>query len=266
MSSGNRVKQALANGETVFAMWANLGSAQLCEAAVWSGFPVILLDNEHGTASLSQTLQVLRAVEGAGGELVVRAPLNDEVYIKKLIDIGVRSLMLPMVNSPKAAEKAAAACRYPPQGARSFAAPIVRGSRYGFDADYGRTINEDILLIVQIEHVDAVASIEAIAAIDGVDMLFIGPNDLAGSIGKTGVSEDADFIALFEDAAARIAQTGKSFGCIPFGRYDTKALAAMRCQFIVGASDITLFTGAARTEARRQADLCPMIADALKDS
>ncbi len=266
MSSGNRVKQALANGETVFAMWSHWGNAQLCEAAVWSGLPVVLLDNEHGTASLTQTLEVLRAVEGAGGELVVRAPLNDEVYIKKLLDIGVRSIMLPMVNSPEAAQKAVAACLYPPKGSRSYAAPIVRASRYGKDTDYGRTINDDILLIVQIEHVDAVANIEAIAAIDGVDMLFIGPNDLACSIGKTGASQDDDFIALFEDAAARIAQTDKSFGCITFGRYDAKTLSTKHCRFIVGASDITLFTGAARTEARGQADLCPMIAAALQDN
>ena len=261
----NRVKQALARGETVYALWAHLGSPALCEAAVWAGFPVILLDNEHGTASLTQTLDILRAVAGAGGELVVRAPLNDEVYIKKLLDLGVRSIMLPMINSAAAARQAVSACLYPPIGTRSYAAPILRASHYGNHTEYGRTINDDILIILQIEHKDAVANIEQIAAIDGADVLFIGPNDLAGSIGLPGVRDDSDFLALFSDAAKRIVQTGKIFGCIPFGAFNATTLAEMKCNFIAGASDVTLFNDAARSHARSLAALSPMIAAQYKD-
>ena len=258
---GNRIKQALANGETVYAMWAHLGSALLCEAAVWAGFPIILLDNEHGTASLPDTLNILRAVDGAGGELIVRAPLYDEVYFKKLLDIGVRSIMVPMINTPEAAQTAVDACLYPPKGTRSYAAPIVRASHYGSDPGYGRAINDDVLIILQIEHVDAVANIEAIAAVDGVDVLFIGPNDLAGSIGKVGVTDDAGFIELYEDAASRIAKSSKSLGSISFGKYDPETLVDMNCRFIAGASDISLFTSAANKEAESLADLVPMMSE-----
>ena len=255
----NRVKEALSRGETVYAMWAHMGSTALCEAAVWAGFPVILLDNEHGTGTLTQTLDILRAVEGAGGNLVVRIPLFDEAYIKKLLDIGVRSIMIPMINTADAARAAVAACRYPPEGVRGYAAPILRASHYGRDTDYGKTINDDLLIILQVEHVEAVANIEKIAAVDGVDVLFIGPNDLAGSIGRTGASDDDEFIALYEDAAKRIVQTGKSFGCIPFGRFSPQTLTEMNCRFIAGASDVSLFNNAARAEAKSLSGLCPMI-------
>ncbi len=256
----NRVKEALGRGETVCAMWAHMGSTEICEAAVWSGFPVILLDNEHGIASLSRTLPILRAVEGAGGELVVRAPANDEAYIKKLLDIGVRSIMVPMVNSVEAARAAIAACKYPPQGVRSFAAPITRAARYNLDSDYSRKINDQVLVILQIEHVDAVENIEAIAALDGVDVLFIGPNDLAGSIGKPGQLDDPECAALYAQAEQRILATNKVFGTITFGENDAATLAGKGCRFIAGASDVGLFSTAAREETAALEALCPMIA------
>ena len=256
----NRVKQALANGETVYALWAHMGSAALCEAAVWAGFPVILLDNEHGIASLRETLDILRAVEGAGGELIVRVPVNDEAYIKKLLDIGVRGIMVPMVNNADEAAAAVAACLYPPEGTRSYAAPIVRASRYGRDDDYGRLINVDMLVILQIEHRAAVDNIEAIAAVDGVDVLFIGPNDLAGSIGKPGQLTDPAFLALYDDARRRILASSRVFGTITFAGRTARTLADdEQCRFIAGASDVSLFGSAARREATALSDLIAMI-------
>ncbi len=184
MKKENRLKRQLAEGQTIRALWCEIGSPALAEAAVYSGWPVILVDNEHGTASLETTAHMVRAIEAAGGQAIVRVPWNDQIYLKRILDLGVRSLMIPMICDRAAAEAAVASCRYPPQGLRGYAAPIVRASQYGMNTNYIHEASDELLLIAQIEHVDAIPNIADIAAVDGIDLLFIGPNDLAGSAGK----------------------------------------------------------------------------------
>lgn len=241
----NRVKRQLAEGKNITPMWTQSGSPTIVEAAVYTGWQTILIDNEHGYTDLETTIHLIRAAEGGGGQVIVRVPWNDQVYLKRILDIGVQSLMIPMINDRKAAEEAVAACRYPPAGRRGYAAGVVRASGYGSDPDYGRKANDELLLIAQIEHVDAVEQIDEIAAVDGIDMLFIGPMDFAGSMGRFEGLSDPDVITAVQDVEQRILRSGAMLGGFPLPGMSTAALLAKGYRLVAAHCDIWLFRNAA---------------------
>jgi 4-hydroxy-2-oxoheptanedioate aldolase len=210
---------------------------------------VVLIDNEHGPASLETTLELLRAVEAAGGRPIVRVPWNDQVYLKRLLDLGAQSLMIPMVESAEEARAAVAACRYPPRGRRGYAAPIARAANYGLDRDYIRHAHDDLLLMLQIESAAAVAAIPEIAAVDGVDLLFVGANDLAGSIDRLEALDAPDAAALIAEAEAAVLAADCWMGTIPRPGFEAADLFAGGHRLVVGPSDLALFRIAA-AEAR----------------
>ncbi len=249
MSHRNRTKLALQQGRTISALWLESASPELAEVAVWAGWKTILIDNEHGVSSLEHTAHLVRAIEAAGGEAVLRIPANDPTYLKKILDMGVRSIMVPMVNSAAQAQAIVDACRYPPQGQRGYAAPIVRASGYGAFSDYARQANDDLLLITQIEHVEAAENVEAIAEVDGIDMLFIGPNDLAGSMGLLEQLEAPEVRRLIEDLERRIAHTGRWMGTITGPGRNVATLTNSGYRFVAGPNDIALFANTLRHEA-----------------
>jgi 4-hydroxy-2-oxoheptanedioate aldolase len=242
----NPIKAALRRGETVACMWSATGSPDLAEAAVRLGWPCILVDNEHGVADLDQAVHIHRAVVSAGGEVILRVPSADPVHLKLVLDRGFRCIMAPMVNSPEEARAFAEACRYPPLGRRGYAAPIVRASGWGTVPDYRANPHEDLLLIAQIEHRDAVDSIEDIAAVDGIDALLLGPNDLAGSMGLLERLDHPDVLAACERVEKATIAAGKWYGSIVRPGRSPKALHELGCRLIAGPSDIGLFLKAAR--------------------
>lgn len=241
----NWVKKQLLSGKNIHPMWCQSGSATIAEAAVYAGWPVILIDNEHGYIDLETTINLIRAVESAGGHVILRVPWNDHVYLKRILDIGVQSLMIPMVNDKKAAEELVAACKYPPQGGRGYAAPVVRASGYGADPTYGKNANDELLLIAQIEHVDTFDNIADIASVEGIDMLFIGPNDLAGSMGQFENMEDSKVMAMVEEIEKRIVASGKMLAGFPVPGKSKEELEQKRYRLIAAQSDIWLFRTAA---------------------
>lgn len=255
MKKPNVLKQHLKNGETIRVLWTEMGSPGLAEAAVHSGWPFILVDNEHGTASLETMLHMVRAIEAAGGHPIVRIPWNDQVYLKRILDLGVQSLMVPMICDRQAAEDAVAASRYPPHGRRGYAAPIVRASQYGMNAQYIHEADDELLLIAQIEHVDAIPNIQEIASVDGIDMLFIGPNDLCGSIGKLERLDEPDTIKMISDVEGLIRASGKLMGSIPRPGMTLEELKARGHRIIAGPSDIGCFMQAASETAREWDDM-----------
>lgn len=249
MKRHNPTKAALREGRTVSALWLESASPELAEAAVGAGWKTVLIDNEHGVSSLEHTAHLVRAIEAAGGEVVLRIPANDPTYLKKILDMGVRSIMVPMINDAAQARAFVAACRYPPQGSRGYAAPIVRASGYGAIEDYARHANDELLLIGQIEHVDAARDVEAIAAVDGLDMLFIGPNDLAGSLGKLESLEDIEVRELIGDLEQRIIAGDRWMGTITGPGRDVATLSDSGYRFVAGPNDIALFASTLRREA-----------------
>jgi 4-hydroxy-2-oxoheptanedioate aldolase len=242
----NPIKAALKRGETVSALWSSTASPDLVEAACRIGWKVIIVDNEHGVADLDGAVALHRAALAAGGDIILRIPAFDPTHLKLVMDRGIRSIMCPMVNTVAEAEAFVAACRYPPRGRRGYAAPIVRGSGWGTVPDYMATAHEELLLIAQIEHRDAVPNIAAIAAVDGIDALLLGPNDLAGTYGKLEQLDDAEMMALYEKVETDVIATGKWYGSILRPGRSARDLHDLGCRIIAGPSDIGLFLTAAR--------------------
>lgn len=241
----NPIRETLQRGETIVGMWIETGSPDLAEAAVHRGWRFLFLDNEHGLADLDRAVDIHRAALSAGGDVILRVPSADPTHLKLVMDRGFRSIMAPMINSAAEAKVFADACRYPPRGVRGYAAPIVRGSGYGARKDYMRTAHEDLLLIAQIEHQDAVENIADIAAVDGIDALFIGPNDLAGSIGHLEELDHPDVVALCERAEQGTLNAGKWLGSIPRPGRTAADLHGIGCRLIAGPSDIGFFLAGA---------------------
>lgn len=201
----NRVKQQLKDGKFTCGSWVSLCSPIGAEVMGLCGFDWLLIDMEHGAGDYQTLLGQLQAL-GAAGETVpfVRVQWNDPVVIKRVLDLGAYGVMVPGVRSVEEARAAVAAVKYPPEGFRGLAG--VRGGRFGQDPDYVRQANEEIMVILQIETKEAIAEIEAILDVPGIDVAFLGPNDLSadmGHVGQWGHPEVLEAIARLEAAAAQ---------------------------------------------------------------
>lgn len=258
MRSTNRVKARLAAGETVCAMWADFGSPSVAEAAAMSGWDTILVDCEHGLAGIEGALDLIRAVEAAGAEAVLRVPEGSEAVLKRALDMGARSIMVPMVSSEAEARRVVELCRYPPRGRRGYAAPIARASRFGGWRGYAAEAHDDLLLIVQIEHADAVPAAAAIAAVEGVDMLFVGPNDLAASMGHLEALAAAPVLEAIARVEAAARDAGRLLGTITGEGRGWAELRRLGYRFVAGPNDVAILAAGARAAAaERDAALAP---------
>ncbi len=247
----NPLKSRLAAGEFVTAAWAELGNPDAAEILVRHGWSVIVIDGEHGTGGLEDWVATARAVEAAGGEAVLRVPDGSDTMLKRVLDRGFRSLIVPMVNTAEQAGAIAASCRYPPLGRRGYAAPIVRASGFGARPAYARDeAHDDLLLMVQCEHADAVDNFAAIAAVPGIDMIFVGPNDLAGSVGKLERLTDAEPQALLARIEAAAAASGTPLGTIVGAGRGWNDLKRLGYRLAVGPNDISLLIAGAAAAAR----------------
>jgi len=214
-----------------------------------AGYDFLLIDNEHGPASLTESVSLLQAISGTNVASVMRVPWNDPVYLKRALDIGVESVMIPAIETPEQAVQAVRACRYPPAGTRGSAYQVVRGASYGIGApDYRETAADNLLIICQIESRLAVENIDAIAAVDGVDMLLIGPNDLAGTIGRLGQLDHPEVTALVERAERGIQQAGRKLGSIAFAGRTFQDMFDRGYDLIAASTDMTLMRDAALGE------------------
>ncbi|GAI93415.1 unnamed protein product [marine sediment metagenome] len=176
----NRVKELWRKGEATVGTWLALGSPIVAEIIAHIGFDWVVIDTEHSAIDIETTQSIIQAMSATGTVPIVRVPWNDPALIKRALDAGAYGLVIPMVNSREDAARAVQASRYPPIGIRSYGGPRVR--LYG-GSDYFEHANEEIAIIVQIEHVDAVSHIDEILSVAGIDAFFIGPNDLAASMG-----------------------------------------------------------------------------------
>jgi 4-hydroxy-2-oxoheptanedioate aldolase len=242
----NPLKQKLADGKKVFGSWLGMANPIATEVLALAGYDFLLLDNEHGPATLHDTLLQLQAMSATEAAGVVRVPWNDPVYLKRALDIGAEGVMIPSVETAEQAERAVRACRYPPHGFRGSAYQVVRGAGYGIGtADYPKTAAANLLVICQIETRQAVENIAAIAAVDGVDLLFIGPNDLGGSIGRFGELDHPELDELIRRAEAAIKASGKKLGGIPYGGQSATALFERGYDMLLAATDVSLMRDAA---------------------
>ena len=198
----NDLQARLAAGEVTRGLWQNLPGPELAELAAGAGFDWICIDGEHGAWDPGD----LRARLIAAPDAVLRVPVNADWILKQALDIGAKTVLVPMVDTAEAAAQAVAACRYPPQGRRGVGAMVARAALYSLDEGYGARADADVSVWVQAESRAALENLEAICAVPGVDCVFLGPADLAADMG-TDPTDPAVHAAL-EDAIARIAAAG----------------------------------------------------------
>jgi len=234
----NKFKQALKAGKPQIGIWSSLSSHIVAEILAHSGFDWVLLDTEHSPNELPMVQNQLHAMQGGSANPVVRVPWNDMVMIKRFLDIGAQSLLIPYVQSVEEAQNAVKFTRYPQAGVRGVAGG-TRAAGYGRTRDYLKRAHEELCVLVQVETRKAMASIEAIAAVDGIDGVFIGPNDLSADMGYLGNWQHPEVWKVMEEAAKKIRKAGKAPGIL-VGEADGKRCLDLGYLFVAVGSDIGL--------------------------
>jgi 4-hydroxy-2-oxoheptanedioate aldolase len=245
----NRFKQALGQRELQVGLWSTLCSNLVAEILSGAGFDWILLDMEHSPNELPDLVCQLQAMHSGTAAPVVRAAWNDAVLIKRILDIGAQSILLPYVQTAEEARRAVQAVRYPPWGIRGVSASS-RASRFGRVKDYLCHAEEDICVIVQVETRAALEQLEAISEVEGVDGVFIGPSDLSASLGHLGQPQHPETQVALQDAARRLNLTGKSAGILATVEADARRYIEWGYTFVAVGVDTTLLANAADTLAR----------------
>jgi 4-hydroxy-2-oxoheptanedioate aldolase len=235
----NTFKQAIGQGRPQIGLWCSLCSNVAAEVIADAGFDWILVDTEHAPNELPMVFSQLQALVGGTAAPVVRPAWNDMVLMKRLLDIGVQNFLVPYVQTPEEARAAVAATRYPPQGIRGVAV-THRANRYGRVKDYFKRANDEICLLLQIETRLGLQNLDAIAAIDGVDGLFIGPSDLAAALGHLGENGHPEDRAAIEDAFKRIRKAGKAPGILTPIETDARHWQSLGCIVLAVGSDVGL--------------------------
>lgn len=246
----NAFKQALAQGQRQVGLWSGLASPIAAEILAGAGFDWIVIDGEHAPNDITTLLPQLQAMRGGTAEPVFRVPWNDMVIIKRALDVGARSLLIPFVQNVEEARRAVAATRYPPLGVRGVSV-TPRANDYGRVQNYHKNAHLDTCVLLQLETRAAVQQIEAIAAIDGVDGIFIGPSDLAADFGHLGNPKHPDVQAALKDAATRIRAAGKSAGFLTGNLDDVEPLIEMGFNFTAVGSDVGILARGAEQLAAR---------------
>lgn len=248
------LSQRLATSERAqIGMWVCSGSAVAAEICAGSGLDWLLVDMEHAPNGLESVLTQLQAVAAYPVTSVVRVPVNDPVVIKQVLDLGVQNLLVPMVDSPEQAAAAVRAVRYPPDGVRGVGSALGRGSRWNRVEDYLTRAGTTISLTVQIETAAALRNIEAIASTPGVDAIFMGPSDLAASLGVLGQQEHPDVVAAVEAGIATGRRLGVPVGVNAFVSATADRYLAAGASFVLVGADVALLARSSEQLAARYA-------------
>lgn len=256
------LKSRLAAGDTLYGLFLLSFSPTLAEIAGLAGYDYVVVDMEHGPGGIPEALACLRALDAARTPAVLRLPEACPVWAKKALDLGPAGLMLPAVESPAAAAEAVAYCRYPPRGVRGAAYPIVRASAYGLDDSYVSRCEDDTLIICQVETAAGVAEVDAIAAVEGVDVVQMGPLDLSASMGYLWDPGNRKVRATLREAERKVLEARKKKDAAPetnaayLGGFampndPPEQLKLRGYNMVAGAADIGLFRKAALENVKR---------------
>ncbi len=240
----NQFKASLVGGEPLIGLWLAMADGYAAALAGHAGFDWLVIDAEHGPNDLRTILAQLQALEASPSHAVVRPPMSEPWFIKQLLEIGAQTLLIPLVETAEQAEALVHAVRYPPHGIRGMGAGIARASRFNTVANYLATADQEICLLVQIESRKGLANLEAIAAVDGVDGIFIGPNDLAADMGFTGDIYDPAVQTAIEAAIRRILACEKPAGILTFDPALNRRYLALGATFVAVGADVPLFSAA----------------------
>ncbi|WP_372662711.1 HpcH/HpaI aldolase/citrate lyase family protein [Hydrogenophaga sp.] len=246
----NRFKQALHSGQKQIGLWSHLCSPISIEILAHCGYDWLVVDMEHSPNELPDVLAQLQAMTGGSAAPVVRVPWNDAVTFKRLLDIGVQSFLVPYVQTAEEAQQAVAATRYPPHGVRGYAG-APRASGYGRVKDYAHRCADEMCVLVQIETVEGLKNLEAIAAVEGVSGIFIGPGDLSAALGHLANPKHPDVLKTIDEAIARIRACGKAPGILTGDETLARHYVEQGCLFVAVGADQNLLRDSAQALASR---------------
>jgi 4-hydroxy-2-oxoheptanedioate aldolase len=246
----NAFKAALAQGKLQIGIWSSLCSNIAADVLSDCGFDWILLDTEHSPNEIPDLVGQLQAVRGGTATPIIRPAWNDAVLAKRALDIGAQTLLFPYVQNPEEARRAVASTRYPPHGIRGVSV-AARASRYGRTPGYLGKANTEICVMVQVETREAMNELEAIARVDGVDGVFIGPSDLAASLGHLGNPAHADVQAAIKEAVTRLKAFGKPAGILTGNEDEARRYIEWGYLFVAVGADVGLLAKNADALAKK---------------
>lgn len=236
----NRFRQDLLQGKTLIGCWSALCSPISTEVLGLAGFDWLLLDGEHAPNDVTTFVPQLMALKGSRSAPIVRPQFNDPVVIKRLLDIGFYNFLIPFVETQEQAERAVASTRYPPAGIRGVSVSH-RSNMFGTVPDYFTRINDNIAVMVQIESQQGVDNLDAIAAVDGIDGIFVGPSDLAAAMGHLGNAGHPDVQAAIRHIFERAKAHGKASGILAPVEADARRYLDWGATFVAVGSDLGVF-------------------------
>ena len=246
----NRFKEAVKAGRAQLGLWSSLSSSYTVEVIAGAGFDWLLLDMEHSPNDLESLLGQLQAAAPYSTHPVVRVPWNDMVAIKRVLDVGAQSLLVPYVSTAQEAAAAVSYTRYPPAGVRGVAG-TTRATRFGRIKDYARRAHEEICLLVQVETPTALDNIEAICKLEGIDGVFIGPADLHASLGYPGEIANPAVKPRIDEAIRRIRKAGKAPGILTPNEADARHWLECGALFVAVGADVGILARGAEALAAK---------------
>jgi 4-hydroxy-2-oxoheptanedioate aldolase len=248
---GPQFKARLTETEPLIGMWVASGSTVSAEICAGSGVDWILIDSEHAPNDLLSIIAQLQAVAAYPVTPVVRPPTGDPVQIKQLLDAGAEVLLIPMVESAEQARDLVRAVRYPPAGIRGVGSALARASRWQRIDGYLNAADDQISLLLQVESQAGLDALKDICAVDGVDGVFVGPADLAGSMGYLGRPDHPEVVAAVEAAIDVIVASGKAAGVNAFVETAARRYLSRGVRFILVGADVTLLARGSEELANR---------------
>ncbi|MDF2153447.1 4-hydroxy-2-oxoheptanedioate aldolase [Vibrio sp. CAU 1672] len=242
---GNRFKIGLNSDDTLWGLWMGLPDTSCAEICGSAGFDWVLIDGEHGSFGLTEIKHHLQALAPHSAAPIVRAEDGNPTLIKRLLDIGAQTLLIPMVNDAQQAREVVQACFYPPLGTRGIGSALARASQWNRIPHYLHRANDHVCVLVQVETKEAIDNIEQIAAVEGIDGIFIGPSDLCGSMGHIGNPGHPEVVAAINHAIEVIKAAGKAPGILSLNPAEAKQYARQGVKFIgAGVDTLILRLGA----------------------
>lgn len=242
----NPFKQALSKGDPLIGLWLGLANAYTAELLGGSGYDWLVIDNEHAPNTVPSTLAQLQALAASTAHAVVRAASDDSVEIKRLLDLGAQTLLIPMVESAGQAARIVAATRYPPEGIRGVGAALARASRWQQVPDYLASADAQLCTLVQVESRAGLLALPEIARVNGVDGVFIGPADLAASLGHLGDPGHPHVQQAITTAIDEVREAGKAVGILSGDPAMARTYLQRGAVFVAVGSDVGLLSNGAR--------------------
>jgi 4-hydroxy-2-oxoheptanedioate aldolase len=246
----NAFKAAIKAKKPQIGLWASIPSNYTAEVIAGAGFDWILIDTEHTPSDIETVVTQLQAIAPYATTPIVRVPWNDRVTIKRYLDTGVQTLLIPQVDTPEEAKNAVAYTRFPDTGLRGVAG-TTRATRFGRIKNYFKNASDEICVLVQVESREALGHIEAIAAIDGIDGVFIGPADLHASLGYLGERAHKDVMPAIDDAISRIVKSGKAAGILTDSEENVRRWLKLGATFVAVGADVGILARGAEALAAK---------------